>query len=368
MRQLAVLICLLSLSLTACRDQNILEQIGFIRSIAFDSAGQTPEGEQLLEVTISIPKSNQQEKLTLSTVARTAKEARMRFNRQNNRKLVNGQMRNILFGLEVTRKGTWRHLDTLLRDPSVGSKIHIVIVDGKAKELLETSYPHYPTTGEYIDKLLHSVIESSMIPEVSMYSFIRDLFDDGIDPVAPVMKANPETLEVAGIALFRGEQYVGQIPAPKGLLLSMLRSSSPNGEMMFQLEGEGGKKEHVMLGSMSNKRTVSVYHRNGRDLEIRVDLEIGGSVLEYTGKLSSRHDENQRRLERLMSEYVKKEAEEMIRSVQEKKVDPFGFGQYARNRIGFKAWKALDWHETFPDVKVTVNPKVRIKESGKMEI
>ncbi|NKI19913.1 Ger(x)C family spore germination protein [Paenibacillus dendritiformis] len=368
MRRLAVLLCVLSLSLAACRDQNILEQIGFIRSIAFDSAGQSPEGEQLLEVTISIPKSNQQEKLTLSTVARTAKEARMRFNRQNNRKLVNGQMRNILFGLEVTRKGAWRHLDTLLRDPSVGSKIHVIIVDGKAKDLIAANYPHYPSTGEYIDKLMHSVIESSMVPEINMYSFTRDLFDDGIDPVAPMLKAHAEAIEVTGIALFRGEQYAGQIPAAKGLLLSMLRTSSPNGEMMFQLEGEGGKIEHVMLGSMSNKRTVHVYHRNGRDIELRVDLEIGGSILEYTGKLSSNHYENQRRLERMMTDYVKREAEAMIRSMQEKKVDPFGFGQYVRNRIGFKAWQGLNWHETFPDVKVTVNPKVRIKESGKMEI
>lgn len=368
MRRLALLVCLLSLSLAACRDQNILEQIGFIRSIAFDSAGQSPEGEQLLEVTISIPKSNQQDKITLSTVARTAKEARMHFNRQNNRKLVNGQMRNILFGLEVTRKGAWRHLDTLLRDPSVGSKIHVLIVDGIAKDLLSANYPNYPTTGEYIDKLMHSVIESYMVPEINMYSFTRDLFDDGIDPVAPILKAKTNTIEVAGIALFRGEQYIGQIPAAKGLLLSLLRSSSPNGEMLIQLEGDGGKKDHVMLGSMTNKRTVSVNHRNGTDIGVRVDLEISGSVLEYTGKMSSNHYENQRRLERMMTEYIKKEAEEMIRSVQEKKVDPFGFGQYVRNRIGIKAWKSLDWHETFPKVKVTVNPKVRIKESGKMEI
>ncbi|WP_449290013.1 hypothetical protein [Paenibacillus melissococcoides] len=61
-------------------------------------------------------------------------------------------------------------------------------------------------------KLLHSVIESAMIPEANIYSFIRDLFDDGIDPVAPVMKAHPETIEVAGIALFRGNNMWGRFP------------------------------------------------------------------------------------------------------------------------------------------------------------
>ncbi|CAH8718608.1 hypothetical protein M5W83_09060 [Paenibacillus thiaminolyticus] len=55
-------------------------------------------------------------------------------------------------------------------------------------------------------------------------------------------KAKTNTIEVAGIALFRGEQCMGQIPAAKGLLLSLLRSSSPNGEMLIQLEGDGGKK------------------------------------------------------------------------------------------------------------------------------
>ncbi|WP_374017900.1 hypothetical protein ABU162_28060 [Paenibacillus thiaminolyticus] len=127
----------------------------------------------------------------------------MHFIRQNNRKLVNSQVRNVLFGLEATRK-------------------------------------------------------SYMIREIYMYSFTRNLFDDGIDPVATMMKAKTNPIEVAGI-VFRREPYMGQIPAAKGLLLSLLRSSFLNGEMLIQLEGERGKKEDVKLGSISNKRTVSVY-------------------------------------------------------------------------------------------------------------
>ncbi|MGG4397877.1 hypothetical protein ABEX25_26635 [Paenibacillus thiaminolyticus] len=62
-------------------------------------------------------------------------------------------------------------------------------------------------------------------------------------------RAKTNTIEVAGIALLRGERCTGQIPAAKGLLLSLLRCSSPNGEMLIQLEGDGdgGKKGHVML-------------------------------------------------------------------------------------------------------------------------
>ncbi|WCF07636.1 hypothetical protein NDS46_25580 [Paenibacillus thiaminolyticus] len=56
-------------------------------------------------------------------------------------------------------------------------------------------------------------------------------------------KAKTNMIEVAGFALFRGEQCMGQIPGGKGLLLSLLRSSSPNGEMLIQLEGDGAKKD-----------------------------------------------------------------------------------------------------------------------------
>ncbi|WCR26483.1 hypothetical protein L3476_25180 [Paenibacillus thiaminolyticus] len=71
-------------------------------------------------------------------------------------------------------------------------------------------------------------------------------------------KAKTSTIEVAGIALFRGEHCMGQIPAAKGLLLSLLRSRSPEWRNVDSVGGRRGQKEHVKPGSMSNKWTVSV--------------------------------------------------------------------------------------------------------------
>lgn len=86
----------------------------------------------------------------------------------------------------------------------------------------------------------------------------RDLFGDRIDRSPRGWKAKTSTIEVAGIALFRGEHCMGQIPAAKGLLLSLLRSSSPEWRNVDSVGGRRGQKEHVKPGSMSNKWTVSV--------------------------------------------------------------------------------------------------------------
>src|SRR5690606_31122655 len=109
----------LMLSLTGCGDQRILEDLGFIHTYGFDVVEQDQDENEPIElyrITANIPKANREgreKQETLSTMAITVKEARIKMSAKTELSLVSGQLRNTLFGTEFAKKGIWRHIDTL---------------------------------------------------------------------------------------------------------------------------------------------------------------------------------------------------------------------------------------------------------------
>ncbi len=72
------LVCLVLLVvLTGCTDEHILEKSGFIRTIAYDKESGEPKDS--MRVTISITKSNHQDAIVYSVVAKSDKDAKSHF-------------------------------------------------------------------------------------------------------------------------------------------------------------------------------------------------------------------------------------------------------------------------------------------------
>jgi spore germination protein len=55
----------------------------------------------------------------------------------------------------------------------------------------------------------------------------------------------------------------------------------------------------------------------------------------------------------------------MIQQFQEKGIDPLGIGEEVRTRT--RKWDQKKWKELYPDIKITVQAKVKIMESGVIE-
>jgi spore germination protein len=367
------LVLLLTL-LTGCRDEFILEQLGFTRAVAYDVANKDTNVNDLLKITFSISKANENEneRILLSTVARTSKEARITFTRQNNRRIVTGQLRSVLFGTTLAKQGLWKHVDTLFRDPSIGSKVNVLLVDGNANDFLERNYKQYPSTGTYIDSLIRTAAKTFDVPDVTLYSFTRDYFDDGIDAIAPILKEGPETITLSGIGLFNQDKYVMRIEPKQMMLFAFIRDRLISGETYFDVSEEQDEHELAMLSSISSKRNIKVSHEkrpttDGTSIKVNINLDLYGSLLEYTGKLNLQEDRNQVLLENQINAYIEKETTAMIKNMQKYKTDPIGIGQYVRNSMTYAEWSKLEWDEAFANIDVKVHAKMHIKNTGKLQ-
>lgn len=359
-----VIIIILAALLTGCaKDQRILEDLAMSQSASYDA----DEGNKI-KVGLSIPiaaSDSRVQRMMLTTVANTGKEARITFARKTELKVVSGQLRNTLYGIELAKKGIEKHIDTLLRDPSIALRVKVTIVEGVASELLGKSHKQHADTGQYIERMIQKESAKNNIPRGTLHEFSRDINDDGIDPILPIVKDAGENVEIAGIALFQDNRYKMKIPAKKGVLFHLFMKSFNQGEISMNLGGSASNQEIVMLNSLLNKRKVKVHQLEGNRFKVDITASIRGTVLEYTGDYNLTKKKEREKLEKKISEYLVSEANRMIKEMQEQNVDSLGLGQYVRNSLSYAEWNKLNWRKVYPEIEIVCHAKVLIKSYGK---
>lgn len=355
-----IVFLIMTLFLGGCSDQKIIEQLGFTRLTAYDSV----ENSDDIRITINIPKADQKGRHVLSAVARTSKEARQTFSRQNNRRIVSGQLRMALFGERLAKKGVWRHMDTLIRDPAISKKLFLAIVEGDAGSLISKEYKPYPTTSDYLSRLIQTDTESGLIPETNLYTFTRDYMNDGIDPVVPLIKEGKKAVTATGVALFQDDRYVGRVDQKKSVIFSLLQRNVQGVDLSMPI-ADGNQ---VMLGNVISHKKLKVTGDSLDQMKLTIHVEVYGSIQEYTGQLDLNKEANQVQLEEMMSESFKKMVTELVDMFQKKKIDPLGFGKLIRNRMGsYAEWEALDQRKAVSEIAVEVEAQVRIKNYGLLQ-
>ncbi|GIQ69527.1 Ger(x)C family spore germination protein [Xylanibacillus composti] len=352
-------------------DQRILEELGFTHTTSYDLISQE-EGaseDEKLKITISIPKADpdaEDKREVLTATGRTSKEARIQLSKMTNRTLVSGQLRNILYGSELARAGIWEHIDTLIRDPSIGQRVKITLVDGSAHDLLAKEYPDHPITGVYIAQMLDKEAKYQTVPDTNLYHFVRDYFDDGIDPVAPVMKDHGDHVDISGIGLFQDDRYVTKIATQQTMIFALLRGGFKQGEISIQLDDGSEGREFVFFSSLSSKRKVKVLNPKP-PFSVEIHVTARASVLEYIGDLKPSEVPDQEKLERKISDYLQQEAQKMVEMMQKHQVDSLGIGKDIRNHMSFKEWSELDWREAYAQMEIRCNVQAEIKDYGKFQ-
>ncbi|TMV52325.1 Ger(x)C family spore germination protein [Paenibacillus mesophilus] len=345
-----------------CGDRRILERTGFIQSTSHDLL---PDGK--IKYAISLPIATPDIKVKseyLRTAADSAKEARIILARKTNLLLVSGQLRTALFGISLAQKSIWEHMDTLIRDPTISEQVKIIVVNGDADKLLEKKYREFPRTAQYIDRLIEKEAKGNTIPETTMYSFSRDYYDDGIDPIAPVIKDAGDSIIVDGIGLFRDGQYVDKIDPSESIVFSFLLGSFKHGEISFDLRAMEPRSKAIMLSSLNSTRKVSVEHGADGPRNVVINVNVKASVLEYIGELDPGNEADRHKLEQVLSKNLTQRAQQTVKFLQEKKLDSIGIGKYVRNSMDYAEWKKLNWRDEFSNLNVSCNIKLKIKDYG----
>ncbi|CAM3877459.1 Ger(x)C family spore germination protein [Aeromicrobium ponti] len=353
-----VQIILLPLFLTGCMniDQHILDDVQLITGAAYEYVD-----DDTIELTTVFPNHQPDGSVkneTLTTTAILNKENRDKQSLQSEKPMVSGKLEVALYERNTAEKGILELLDTLSRDPSIGANVYMAILDGNPKEVLNKQYGNIDN-GIFLSNLIEQNVESGLIHKTNLHIFKYKLYAEGIDPMLPIIEQKEGKLNINAIGLFEEDKLVDQIEQEKFFFMTILL------ERKGQKDTYALKTKEEKKASIVNIKSVRKYDipKPMTNSEIKININLKAIIREYNdGTLNK---QKIKKVENALKEEIETKSEEMIQQFQEKGIDPLGIGEEVRTRT--RQWDQKKWKELYPDIKITVQAKVKIMESGVIE-
>nr|WP_285844266.1 Ger(x)C family spore germination protein [Brevibacillus borstelensis] len=313
MRAGAVLL-LCSVLLSGCIRTQIFDELGMITVAGYDLL---KDGN--IRGTVVMPSINPEaeEKVqVMSGISLTSKGIRDKANLQSDKEVLGGQLRVAMYSEELARKGIGSIVDTLYRDPSIGSRVYLSVIEGQTYDLLTYKFKEEGNIGIYLYQLIRHNVEDDKIPSPTLHEFYRSYFSEGIDPYVPFLERKGDEVRIKGVALFHKDKYVGWIPPKEAFHIVKVRT---------------------------------------RILEMSIPLKI-------------EQPEVLRKMEQALSENMKQDLAKVVAKMQKWEVDPFGFGELYRAKFrGARKLSHDQWHEMYRKSRFDYNIDVEIVRNGVLD-
>ncbi|PGS55447.1 Ger(x)C family spore germination protein [Bacillus sp. AFS041924] len=363
--KVTVLIAICCLFLTSCGTSNVIEDLAILQAGAYDLS---ESDENPIKTTVLFPTVSKEGTFGTQTLTANGKSTHDTFTKlQNltNLKLVGGQG-TIIFGEKLAKKGLINVIKSFSRDPEFGTRVKFAIVEGKGEDLLKKKIPSIPDNSEYLYTFMEKLGRQNKILNTDKHRFLRDYYDDGIDPVLPVFSYEGENIELKGLGTFKGDQYVSQLSLSEIQILDFLSGNINNGSLMISiLDEKKGKNDQLLISNINSENDKKVNGRKSNNMTVIINLDLKGSILEYSGTMDISKEIYQRNLEKQVENYLVTSSKKLITKLKKDQTDSIGIGTLIRNSVSYKKWNKMDWNKIYSDLQIKVNVNVDLINTGK---
>lgn len=361
MKMKSLLIATILFLLMGCVPKQIIDEVQLIHAIGFDELP-----DENIKGTITYPIFDPDGTVrveSLSAVSHTNRFIHSKLNTKSPKTLSSGQLRIVLFNDTFAKKGILDIVNSLYRDPNIGNRLYMTVVNGGAYDLLTAKFTAAPLASMYLMDLIEQNIESENLPKTNLHVFLYSYYGEGMDPFLPVVKAENNAMQLQGIALFKDDKYAGQISHSESFAFKVMVDGSKTGHYEVELK-KGKDKGHAVVRNIKGTTSYKVRKVNGVP-EFDVRLKILGEIHEYPPWLNLEEKPNIVLIEKAFKKQINKEAKKIIAKFQGLNVDPLGFGDQVRRRE--KNWNFKEFQKQYPDMKINVSTDIDIVESGVIE-
>ncbi|MCM3718427.1 Ger(x)C family spore germination protein [Fictibacillus phosphorivorans] len=337
-------------------DKEILDDLDIVTAVGYDY-----KGKRKIEATVVSPIINPDKSIsnkTISSVGKMSKEALYFLNQKSPNPVVNGKIEVALFSEKLAKtRGVQNYIDYVHRDPSIGTRLILAVVDGNVKKMLGESFKDFDS-GTYIQKQIDQNTKNGFIPTNNLHLFLSAYYTEGADPILPIIELRGKKINIKGLAFFKGSKMVDSIPYRSMFAFKSIYENIENAGYTLKTKDKG-KTEYV---SIQGIRTTKVYRVKNEQTtpEITLRLGIKGFLREYTG--DKVNQELIDKSEKIMAKKVEKDAEALIRRFQKKGIDPLAWGEQTRSRT--RHWDQKKWDQQYKNLKINVEVDVSIFEIG----
>jgi spore germination protein len=348
--------------LTGCAEQRIIDDLALMNAVGFDL---TENESNPIKYTVTFPiitTDGNYDRKTIIVEGKSSKDAREKVRFKTNFKLESGQLRVSLFGQKLAKQGMLPYLQSLVRDSSIGTRLKLALAENEASEVLLLQIKNEGQNATYLEQFLTKLNRENFRANYNIYQFLRDYYDDGIDPILPVFKVEKNNIAYNGIGLFHEDKLVEILKPSEARYLFLFREEMQKGVFVEQIDVGEKEKASIMLSYELNNHHIEV---TATRKKASVYIELIGDVVEYTGKEDISDPKIQKKIENIITKKINQDGKELILKLQKLQVDPIGIKRYVRNKMTYNEWKALNQYQAYQDMNINVEAKVILNSSGK---
>ncbi len=268
--------------------------------------------------------------------------------------------KSIVIGEELAGRDIRHILDWAVRRRDIQLILNFAVGRPAALDVLRVKPPSERIpSNSLIMAMSGEGTESPFIASVYSYQLMRDMYEQGKDPILPVIEAEGETQFVIDKVALLDKQRVQLVLNPEETRLFNLLTR-PDLRTNFPARVDASEFQYYTESSTSKYKITTT--SSGVPV-IRYRIKIKGIVEENSTQELITHT----LLEKISDaggEALNQSVKALLEKIKDQRLDPLGWGL----RYGTRHWnnetEAKDWEELYPDLKFEVTAAVRIKYSG----
>ncbi|MGE6377105.1 Ger(x)C family spore germination protein [Peribacillus muralis] len=361
MRKLLPVLFTISI-LCSCAQPRVVDEVNMSQAIGYDMIK-----DDRIEGMFVIP-IFQQDKMgkyqILTGTSSTTSDVQAAVSKKADKTVLLGQTRIVLFSEKIVHKiGMTELTDYLYREPQLGNRVLLVIVEGRVKDIIRTKPSNTNVNiGIYLSNLINQQNDTGNGPDTNLHLFLGNSLENGGDAYLPLIKKSGNDVAVSGVALFHENKIVSKVNTRDMFVFKTLVQSHRRGIYKFKLDDKN--KSDIVVESI---RSGTSYHISGSESRpsMTIKLKIKGQIKESMRSDNLTNRKMIKKIEQDMEADLTKQATRLIKDFQKRNIDPIGLKEkfHAKNKsMTYKQWKSI-----YPNMDIHVEAKADILQTGVSE-
>jgi Ger(x)C family germination protein len=350
--------------MTGCFDQTNLEDVSMTLILGID----LNEKDNLMVYMVSPVFEEEAKEKDESNVVKsvTIRDSREGFDTTVMGLTSGSKTQVILIGKRLLEKKYWtNYLDPFLRDPKNTVTPRVVAVEGNVSDVIFYKPKDKARLPVYLTKLIDTSYTRNITVKTNLQEFHNQIMEKGITPSITALKKNDKLSLKGSVLLDEKDTYKLKISPNENKLLRILQHKT-KGEFPFTvvLPSESNKKEKRWLSfTPLNIKVKTKVRDENNNFRFDINIKMKIALTERLFRINMR--KNATKLQKSIETKMQEEFKSFINKIQKAKIDPVGFGIYAR-AYEYPKWKKVQdhWGKAFSKADVHVKVNVTIAGMG----
>lgn len=366
-----MVICLI---LSGCIPRSIIDELGITHTIGVDA-----EKGKIMATVLYPNYTNSNKASIIKAAADNPATLKTNLGQKSQNQIVIGQIRTFVFGVDYSKAGISRVLETICKDARIGN-ITFVISDSKAEDILKGIKDAPPL---FLSHLIETSVQHEGIPETNLHTLLSQYYGSGIDIYLPnISFDNEKQLRMNGLGIFKGDKLTLNVSNKEAFLFKIMSEKNKRGYYDITLpkkdnqktnknnENQKGKQNEKKPGNENNFAFSSLYgnhkitlHKKDNEYTVNVNIKLNVELKGIPESINLEKKEDFHYFQKSMEKILAKDIETLLIKLQKNEVDPLGFGIIYRSQS--KEWNEKNFYKNvYPKMKFSVKTDLNLRQMG----